>query len=85
MNLRNLSKCLLESHESANTVRLLQLSTLSFMLSKFRRYVWERRRGLLKLAGVAGGIYFVANYLLERLEEIREALRQEQLAKEKRV
>jgi hypothetical protein len=40
---------------------------------------------LLKLAGVVGGIYFVTNYLLERLEELREELRREQLAKEKRV
>jgi peroxin-3 len=53
------------------------------MLDNFRRYLWDRRRGALKFAGVVGGLYLVTSYLLERLEEMREAVRQEKLAKEK--
>lgn len=55
------------------------------MLEGLRRYVWDRRRGLAKVAGVVGGLYFVTTYLLERLEEMRESLRQEKLAREKQV
>jgi hypothetical protein len=53
------------------------------MLQNLRLYFWHRRRGLAKLAGVLGGLYLVTRYMLERLEEMREALRQEKLAKEK--
>jgi len=37
---------------------------------------------LIKIAGVAGSLYLVTKYFLDRLQEMREAMRQEKLAKE---
>jgi peroxin-3 len=53
------------------------------MFGGVRRYIWERRRGLAKIAGVVGGVYLITKYVLERLEEMREKAKQDRAAREK--
>lgn len=47
--------------------------------------MYDRRRGLLKSAGVVGMLYIAGKYVLQRLEEVKEAVLTERNAKEKYV
>ena len=53
------------------------------MLESLKDYVYERRWRLAKAAGVTGGVYFFGRYIAERIEEVRETVMQEKLAREK--
>ena len=53
------------------------------MLQSLTGYVYERRRGLAKAAGVAGAFYLIGYHVKERLEEIREKVTQERAAQER--
>jgi peroxin-3 len=46
-------------------------------------YLYERRRGLAKTAGVLGGVYFASSYAAARLQDMREAMVEERNAKDK--
>lgn len=52
------------------------------MLSSIGRYVYDRRRGLLKSAGVVTSLYLAGKYVVQRLEEVKEAVLTERTAKE---
>ena len=53
------------------------------MFDRVRNYFYERRRGLLTTAGVAGTLYMGGKYLVDRIEEMREQAVQTQRAREK--
>lgn len=53
------------------------------MFDGLRRYIWDRRRGIVKIAGVVGGVYYVSKYVLERIEEMREKAARDRAAREK--
>jgi peroxin-3 len=53
------------------------------MLTSFKTYVYDRRKGFAKLAGAVGGAYLAGQYAVKRLEEVRENLVQDRTAKEK--
>lgn len=55
------------------------------MFSSIGRYIYDRRRGLFKSAGVVGTIYVAGKYVIQRLEEVKEAVLTERNAKEKYV
>jgi len=55
------------------------------MFSSIGKYIYDRRRGLLKSAGVVGALYIAGKYVLQRLEEVKEAVLTERNAKEKYV
>ncbi|KAF9065593.1 Peroxin-3, partial [Rhodocollybia butyracea] len=45
-------------------------------------YLERHRNGLRKAAGITGGLYLVRGYVKERLEEVKEKMEQERLARE---
>lgn len=53
------------------------------MFGSIGSYLYDRRRGLLKSAGVIGTLYLAGKYAIQRLEEIKEAVLTERNAKEK--
>jgi peroxin-3 len=55
------------------------------MFSAVGNYIYDRRRGLFKTAGVVGTLYIAGKYVLQRLEEVKEAVLTERNAKEKCV
>jgi len=55
------------------------------MFSAVGNYIYNRRRGLLKTAGIVGTLYIAGKYVLQRLEEVKEAVLTERNAKEKYV
>jgi peroxin-3 len=55
------------------------------MFGSIGSYIYDRRRGLLKSAGVIGTLYLAGKYAIQRLEEIKEAVITERNAKEKYV
>lgn len=46
-------------------------------------YLYERRRGLIRVAGYVGGAYTVSKYIAERLGEVRDNMVQDRLARDK--
>ncbi|KAI5829366.1 hypothetical protein K523DRAFT_416812 [Schizophyllum commune Tattone D] len=52
------------------------------MLDSVKKYVYERRRGLVKAAAIVGGAYLVRGYVGERLEEVKTRLEQQRAAEE---
>ncbi|KAI0061109.1 hypothetical protein BV25DRAFT_1917083 [Artomyces pyxidatus] len=52
------------------------------MLNSVTNYFYERRRGFVKAAGVAGGVYLVGRYVGERLRDMRDKVVQERAARE---
>ncbi len=55
----------------------------SAMLDGLRNYFYERRRGFAKTAGVFGALYLTGQYVLDRLEEMRDHTVQSQRDREK--
>lgn len=55
------------------------------MLQSLTNYIYDRRRGLAKTIGVFGGTYLVGRYVSERLEEVKERVMQERLARDRYV
>lgn len=52
------------------------------MLESTKKYVYDRRKGLLKGAGYAGGLYLLSQYVAARIEDFREKIKQERAARE---
>ncbi|KAG8999362.1 peroxin [Tulasnella sp. JGI-2019a] len=52
------------------------------VLQSIRKYVYDRRRTLLSVGAVVGGVYLVGQYALRRLEEARNTLLQDRTSKE---
>ncbi|TFK52868.1 Peroxin-3 [Heliocybe sulcata] len=52
------------------------------MLDSTRKYVSDRRKGLTKAAGYAGGLYLLSQYVSARIEDFREKVKQERAARE---
>lgn len=52
------------------------------MLSAIGNYIYDRRRGLLKSAGIMGTMYVAGKYIIQRLEEVKEAVLTDRNAKE---
>lgn len=53
------------------------------MLQSIANYFYDRRRGLAKTAGIFGGTYLVGRYVSARLEEVKEKVMQERLARDR--
>ena len=53
------------------------------MWERVKRYVYERRRGLITTTSVFATIYFAGRYVFHRLEEIKENAMQAHAAREK--
>jgi hypothetical protein len=66
-------------------VILLNFNRCHSMLQSMKTYVYERRRGLGKSAAVVGGVYLVGRYVTERLEEVRDKVVQDQIARDRCV
>ncbi|KAG6865689.1 hypothetical protein C0991_000303 [Blastosporella zonata] len=52
------------------------------MLTGAKNFFYERRKGLTKVAVIVGGAYAVRGYVQDRLEEVKERLEQDRMAKE---
>ncbi|KIY47473.1 hypothetical protein FISHEDRAFT_66047 [Fistulina hepatica ATCC 64428] len=52
------------------------------MLSRFKNYVYDRRRGLMMVAGMGGILYFAKEYAVEHVREMHWNLQQEQVAQD---
>lgn len=57
--------------------------TISTMIESVKDYLYDRRRGLTKVVGVFGAAYLVGRYVSERLEEVKEKVMQERLARDR--
>jgi peroxin-3 len=53
------------------------------MLEPFKTYVSDRRWSLVKAVTVSGALYCSGRYVIERLEEARDAVMQDKIAREK--
>jgi peroxin-3 len=53
------------------------------MFQSLGRYIYDRRKGLFKTAGVIGTLYVSGKYILQRLEEVKESVLTERNAREK--
>lgn len=53
------------------------------MFERIRNYVYDRRRGLLTTAGVLGTGYVVGQYVVARLEEVRDKFMRDRGDKDK--
>ncbi|KAF8876836.1 Peroxin-3-domain-containing protein [Infundibulicybe gibba] len=51
------------------------------MLHSIKTYIHDRRSGLSKVAGLAGGLYVVRGYVKDRLEEVKDRLEEERVAR----
>lgn len=52
------------------------------MFTSIKGYLFDRRRTLAKTAGVVGGLYLVGRYILQRIEEVRDKVIQDRLARD---
>ena len=52
------------------------------MINSVKNYISDHRRGLAKAVGVVGGTYLIGRYVIERLEEAKEKVMQERLARD---
>ena len=66
----------------ANTVNSTLPLASAPMLDSVKKYVYERRGGLVKTAAIVGGAYLVRGYVGERLEEVKTRLEQQRAAEE---
>lgn len=55
------------------------------MIQALSSYFYDRRRGLAKTAGMVGGVYLVGRYVRDRLEEVKDKVTQERLARDRCV
>jgi peroxin-3 len=55
------------------------------MIQTVSNYFYDRRRGLTKTAGILGGAYLVGRYVRDRLEEVKDKVMQERLARDRCV
>lgn len=53
------------------------------MLHALKTYVNDRRQGTVKIAGIAGGVYMVRRYTMDRWQEMQEKLQEERVARER--
>jgi peroxin-3 len=53
------------------------------MLHAVKTYVGDRRKGIVKAAGIAGGVYLVRRYMMNRFQEMQDKLQEERLARER--
>jgi hypothetical protein len=66
-----------------NHVLHVQQTYEPVMLQSLAGYAYERRRGLAKTCGVVGGVYLVGRYVVNRLEEVRDKVIQERVARDR--
>ncbi|KAG5642120.1 hypothetical protein DXG03_003591 [Asterophora parasitica] len=52
------------------------------MFTAVKSFVSERRRGFTKAAAIAGGVYVVRGYVRDRLDEVKDRLEQERMARD---
>ncbi|TFK31913.1 Peroxin-3-domain-containing protein [Crucibulum laeve] len=52
------------------------------MLESVKTYIYDRRNGLSKTAGVVGGLYVAKRYISDRLEEVKDKMEQERSARD---
>ncbi|KAF9461116.1 Peroxin-3 [Collybia nuda] len=52
------------------------------MLSSVKTFVSTRRQGLTKAAGIVGGLYLVRQYITDRLDEVKNRLEEEKVARD---
>lgn len=52
------------------------------MMESITNYLYNRRKGFTKTVGVFGGAYLITRYVSERLEEVKEKVMQERLARD---
>lgn len=55
------------------------------MFQATRKYLNERRGGFLKIGGFVGGGYLAARYISERLEDVKNRVMQDRVARDKCV
>lgn len=53
------------------------------MLFGIPEYLTERRAGFTRTAGYVGGVYLVGRYVVDRLDEMRQNVVEDQNAREK--
>ena len=55
------------------------------MLNSVSNYLYERRAGFVRSAGVAGGLYLVGQYAVARVADMRDNVLEQRAAREKYV
>lgn len=55
------------------------------MFDGVKTYIYERRAGLSKATAITCSIYMVRRYITERLQEIKDKLEEERVARDKYV
>lgn len=55
------------------------------MLTSVKTFVSNRQKGLVKTAGIVGGLYLGRQYIRDRLDEVKEKLEEERVARDKCV
>lgn len=55
------------------------------MLNSVSNYLYERRAGFVRSAGVAGGLYLVGHYAVARVADMRDNVLEQRAAREKYV
>jgi peroxin-3 len=55
------------------------------MLDSVSNYLSERRKGFVRSAGVAGGLYLVGQYAAARVADMRDTVQEQRVAREKYV
>jgi peroxin-3 len=55
------------------------------MLDSVSNYLSERRKGFVRSAGVAGGLYLVGQYAAGRVADMRDTVQEQRVAREKYV
>jgi peroxin-3 len=55
------------------------------MLDSVSNYLSERRKGFVRSAGVAGGLYLVGQYAAARVADMRDTVQERRVAREKYV
>ncbi|KAF9225065.1 hypothetical protein BS17DRAFT_731904 [Gyrodon lividus] len=71
-----------QRREGAKLWALINIVRYNSMFDSLRRYVYDRRRGLIQSTVVVGGTYALSSYVRERLQEIKEKVVREKVARE---
>ncbi len=64
------------------TAQQICRQTTSKMFTAVKSFVTERKQGLVKVAGVVGGLYVARRYVVDRLEDAKERMEQERTAQD---